>query len=249
MINVSGLEALEKIKAYNPVIPVIIMTAFASVETAVEALKIGAYDYLTKPLDFDELKIVMQRAMEHAYLKKENRTLKATLAGRFDRRSIIGRSAVMTSLLDTVSHIAASDATVLISGESGTGKEVIAAAIHFNSPRREGPFVRINCAAITETLLESELFGHERGAFTGARPSAGRQVPPGRWGNPVSGRSQRNVAGDAGEAVAGTPGKGNHPGRGGPGHPGGRPRSLRRRTRTSSGKPERAVFGRISSIG
>ncbi|MBN1546553.1 MAG: sigma-54-dependent Fis family transcriptional regulator [Syntrophaceae bacterium] len=168
MINVSGLEALDQIKAYNPVIPIIIMTAFASVETAVEALKSGAYDYLTKPLDFDELKIVMQRAMEHTYLKKENRTLKETLAGRFDRRSIIGRSAVMTSLLDTVTHIAASDATVLISGESGTGKEVIAAAIHFNSPRREGPFVRINCAAITETLLESELFGHERGAFTGA---------------------------------------------------------------------------------
>lgn len=168
MINVSGLEAMDKIKAYNPVIPVIIMTAFASVETAVEALKSGAYDYLTKPLDFDELKIVMQRAMEHAYLKKENRTLKETLADRFDRRSIIGRSAVMTSLMDTVSHIAASDATVLIAGESGTGKEVIAAAIHFNSPRREGPFVRINCAAITETLLESELFGHERGAFTGA---------------------------------------------------------------------------------
>ena len=168
MINVSGLEALEKIKAYNPVIPIIIMTAFASVETAVEALKGGAYDYLTKPLDFDELKITMKRAMDHANLKKENRILKDSLSNRFDRRDIIGRSAVMTSLLDTVAHIATSDATVLITGESGTGKEVIAAAIHFNSRRREGPFIRINCAAITETLLESELFGHERGAFTGA---------------------------------------------------------------------------------
>jgi len=168
MINVSGLEALEKIKAYNPAIPIIIMTAFASVETAVEALKGGAYDYLTKPLDFDELKITMKRAMDHANLKKENRILKDSLSNRFDRRDIIGRSAVMASLLDTVAHIATSDATVLISGESGTGKEVIAAAIHFNSRRCEGPFIRINCAAITETLLESELFGHERGAFTGA---------------------------------------------------------------------------------
>ncbi len=168
MVKVSGLEALTEIKNYNPVIPIIIMTAFASVETAVEALKNGAYDYLTKPLNFDELKITMQRAMDHALLKKENQALKETLGGHFDRRNIIGRSSVMTSLLDTVTHIASSDATVLITGESGTGKEVIAGAVHFNSPRREGPFVRINCAAITETLLESELFGHERGAFTGA---------------------------------------------------------------------------------
>ncbi|NLN61044.1 MAG: sigma-54-dependent Fis family transcriptional regulator [Deltaproteobacteria bacterium] len=168
MAGVSGLEALNEIKAYNPAIPVIIMTAFASVETAVDALKSGAYDYLTKPLDFDELKIAMQRAMDHAHLRKENRILKESLSNRFDRRDIIGRSAAMTSLLDTVVHIAGSDATVLITGESGTGKEVIASAIHFNSPRKEGPFIRINCAAITETLLESELFGHEKGSFTGA---------------------------------------------------------------------------------
>jgi two-component system response regulator HydG len=165
MIKVSGLEALGEIKAYNPAIPIIIMTAFASVETAVDALKNGAYDYLTKPLDFDELKIAMQRAMEHSHLKKENRILKEN---RFDRRDIIGRSVVMTTLLNTVVHIASSDATVLITGESGTGKEAIAAAIHFNSPRKDGPFIRINCAAITETLLESELFGHEKGSFTGA---------------------------------------------------------------------------------
>ena len=165
MIKVSGLEALGEIKAYNPAIPIIIMTAFASVETAVDALKSGAYDYLTKPLDFDELKIAMQRAMEHSHLKKENRILKES---RFDRRDIIGRSGVMTTLLDTVVHIASSDATVLITGESGTGKEVIAAAIHFNSPRKDGTFIRINCAAIAETLLESELFGHEKGSFTGA---------------------------------------------------------------------------------
>jgi len=168
MIKVSGLQALPEIKAFNPAIPVIIMTAYSSVETAVEALKAGAYDYLTKPLDFDELRITMQRAMDHTQLKEENRLLRESLGNRFDRRSIIGRSQAMEKLLETVAQVAPSEATVLISGESGTGKEMIAGAIHHNSPRRESPFVKINCAAITESLLESELFGHEKGAFTGA---------------------------------------------------------------------------------
>jgi two-component system, NtrC family, response regulator HydG len=168
MIKVSGLQALPEIKAFNPAIPVIIMTAYSSVETAVEALKAGAYDYLTKPLDFDELRITMQRAMDHTQLKEENRLLRESLGNRFDRRNIIGRSQAMEKLLETVAQVAPSEATVLVSGESGTGKEMIAGAIHHNSPRRESPFVKINCAAITESLLESELFGHEKGAFTGA---------------------------------------------------------------------------------
>lgn len=168
MIEVSGLEALPEIKAFNPAIPVIIMTAYSSVETAVEALKSGAYDYLTKPLDFDELRITMERAMEHIQLKEENRILRESLDSRFDRRNIIGRSLAMEKLLETVAQVAPTEATVLVTGESGTGKEMIAGAIHFNSPRRESPFVKINCAAITESLLESELFGHEKGAFTGA---------------------------------------------------------------------------------
>jgi two-component system response regulator HydG len=168
MIHVSGIEALEEIKAFNPAIPVILMTAYASVETAVEALKKGAYDYLTKPLDFDELKLAIARATEHSRLKEENRLLRESLGLKFDRRNLIGRSAVMTRLLETVTQVAPSEATVLITGESGTGKEVIAGAIHYNSPRREGPFIKINCAAIPETLLESELFGHEKGSFTGA---------------------------------------------------------------------------------
>jgi len=168
MIRMSGLEALPKIKAINPAIPVIIMTAYSSVETAVDALKKGAYDYLTKPLDFDELKLAMERAMEHRQLKEENRLLKESLGTHFDSRNIIGQSPSMMGLLETVAQVAPSDATVLIEGESGTGKELIAGIIHYNSMRKEGPFIKLNCSAITETLLESELFGHEKGAFTGA---------------------------------------------------------------------------------
>ncbi|OQY54009.1 MAG: two-component system response regulator [Desulfobacteraceae bacterium 4572_88] len=175
MLKVSGIEALEKIKILNPAIPVIIMTAYSSVETAISTLKKGAYDYLTKPLDFDKLRLTIERAMEHTLLKEENRLLRETLGKHFDRQNIIGRSTVMVRLLETVAQIAPSEATVIISGESGTGKELIAGAIHFNSPRKDGPFIKINCAAITETLLESELFGHEKGSFTGAeRKKKGR---------------------------------------------------------------------------
>jgi two-component system response regulator HydG len=168
MVNVSGLEALEEIRLFNPALPVILMTAYASVETAVDALKKGAYDYLTKPLDFDELRLALARALEHTHLREENRMLRESLGARFDRGNLIGRSAAMTRILDLVAQVAPSEATVLVTGESGTGKEMIAGAIHTNSPRKAGPFIRINCAAITETLLESELFGHEKGSFTGA---------------------------------------------------------------------------------
>jgi two-component system response regulator HydG len=168
MLKVSGLEALERIKAFNPAIPVTIMTAYSSVETAIEALKKGAYDYLTKPLDFDKLRLTIERAMEHTRLREENRLLRENLGKHFDMQNIIGRSPAMMNLLETVAHVAPSEATVMITGESGTGKELIAGVIHHNSPRKDGPFVKINCAAITETLLESELFGHEKGAFTGA---------------------------------------------------------------------------------
>lgn len=168
MVKVSGLEALAEIRRFNPAIPVIIMTAYSSVETAVEALKSGAYDYLTKPLDFDELKLTIERAVDHSRLREENRALKETLGAGFDTGNIIGRSRSMIELLETVVLAAPTEATVLITGESGSGKELIATAIHANSPRRQRPFIRVNCAAITETLLESELFGHEKGAFTGA---------------------------------------------------------------------------------
>ena len=168
MTRMSGLEALEQIKKIQPAVPVIIMTAYASVETAVSAMKMGADDYLTKPLNYDELQIKIARTAERRQLKKENEYLKERLGEKFDRRNLIGQSKAMIRLLEMVEQVAATQATVLIAGESGTGKEMIANAIHFNSPRREAPFVKINCAALTETLLESELFGHEKGAFTGA---------------------------------------------------------------------------------
>ncbi len=168
MTKMSGIEALKQIKVYNPTIPVIIMTAYSSVGSAVEAIKSGAYDYLIKPLDFEVLKLTIERACEHAGLREENRALKEHLRTDYDIANIIGRSQPMKELLEMVSMIAPSEATVLITGDSGTGKELIARSLHFNSPRKDRPLVVVNCAAITETLLESELFGHEKGSFTGA---------------------------------------------------------------------------------
>jgi two-component system response regulator HydG len=168
MAGMDGIDALGKIKAYNPAIPIVIMTAYSSVESAVEAMKAGAYDYLTKPLDFDELRLTMDRAMEHTHLKAENEQLKASLRIQDQARQIIATSPPMQELLDMLAAIAPSEATVLITGDSGTGKELIARAIHANSSRSAGPLMAVNCAALSESLLESELFGHEKGAFTGA---------------------------------------------------------------------------------
>lgn len=168
MINMSGIEALNEIRNINPSIPVIIMTAFASVDTAVKAMKTGAYDYLTKPLDFDKLKIILTRAMEHTILKKENMALKESIGDHFNRNKILGKSDSIKNILSIIQNTAPTEATVLITGESGTGKELAAGAIHFNSHRKDGSFISVNCGAITESLIESELFGHEKGAFTGA---------------------------------------------------------------------------------
>lgn len=168
MHRIGGIEALKKIKEISPGIPIIMMTAYSSVNTAIDALKSGAYDYLTKPLDIEELKILINKALRHSNLEKENLYLKEQLGDRFDFSNIIGRSSAVKELLETVALVAPSEATVLISGESGTGKELIANALHQNSPRRDHPLVKINCAALPQTLLESELFGHEKGAFTGA---------------------------------------------------------------------------------
>jgi len=168
MTKMDGIEALTEIRKISPLVPVLVMTAYASVKTAVEALKAGAFDYVTKPLDIEELKILIEKGLEQYHLRAENLALKERIGDRFDFSRIIGRSGKMQALLDTLAMVAPSDATVLIMGESGTGKEVAANAIHQNSTRVGQPFIKVSCAALPETLLESELFGHEKGAFTGA---------------------------------------------------------------------------------
>jgi len=168
MLDVSGLEALPEIKKIEPALPVLLMTAYASIETAIAAMKAGAYDYLSKPLDFEKLRLLIERALELGFLKAENAALRRSLDARFDNVGIIGNSVPMRRLIETIALVAPTDATVLISGESGVGKELVAEALHRNSPRKNGEFIKINCAAIPENLLEAELFGHEKGAFTGA---------------------------------------------------------------------------------
>jgi two-component system response regulator HydG len=168
MAKMDGMEALRRIHAFNPAIPVVIMTAYSSVDSAVEAIKIGAHDYLTKPLDFERLRLTMARALDHRQVVEKKEGAKSGKKVAMDTAGIIGRSPVMLELLDMISFVAPTEATVLITGESGTGKELIASALHHNSARKRGPFVKVNCAALVENLLESELFGHEKGAFTGA---------------------------------------------------------------------------------
>ncbi len=168
MANVSGMEALQKIKVFNPSIPIIIMTAYSSVDKAVEAMRLGADDYLTKPLNFDELKLSIERATRHLQLSIENVQLKEKILSELSFSGIIGSSSAMKEVIDTAKIAAPTDATILISGKSGTGKELFAKAIHNNSNRKKNRLISVNCAALNETLLESELFGHEKGAFTGA---------------------------------------------------------------------------------
>ena len=168
MAHMSGLELLQAVRAINPETPVILITAFGTIEAAVAALKQGAVDYLTKPLNLDELLLRIQLVSERYRILNENRELREALRERHRIEGIIGDSGPMLEVLSMVRRTAPSEATVLIRGESGTGKELIAKAIHFASPRARGPLVKVNCAALPEALLESELFGHEKGAFTGA---------------------------------------------------------------------------------
>ena len=168
MPGLSGLELLREIRRCSPKSKVIILTAFGTVETAVEAMQGGAYHYVTKPVNFDELAIVVERALEHTRLMEEVRTLRESIHEQFGFENIIGRSGSLRAVVDIAARAARSSSTVLIEGETGTGKELLARAIHFASARRERPFVAINCGAIPKDLLESELFGYRKGAFTGA---------------------------------------------------------------------------------
>jgi two-component system, NtrC family, response regulator PilR len=168
MPDLSGVDVLRAAKKINPDIVAFMMTAFASTDTAVEAMRLGAFDYFTKPFSVDELRLKIRQHLETRRLKQENLLLKRALNSRHEFSSILGRSDAMQVVFATIEMVANTGSTVLISGESGTGKELVARAIHFNSLRRDRPFVAVNCGALPEALLESELFGHVRGAFTGA---------------------------------------------------------------------------------
>jgi two-component system response regulator PilR (NtrC family) len=168
MPRMTGLELLAHIKERTPETVVLMVTAFSSTDEAVEAMKQGAYDYITKPFKNEEIRLIVKNALERRELRQENMALKEELGKRFSFEGLIGKSKAMQDVFTMVKKVAASPVKVLVTGESGTGKELVARAIHYNSERRGGPFVPINCGAIPENLLESELFGHEKGAFTGA---------------------------------------------------------------------------------
>jgi len=168
MPGMDGIEVLEQIKTRDPELPVIMMTAHGTVDKAVEAMQKGAYSYILKPFDNERLTLYVKKAIATYEVVKENRRLRNAVESQYQFGNIIGKSKAMRDVFEIIQKVAPSNATVLIEGESGTGKELVAKSIHFNSPRRDNPFVAVNCSALAESLLESELFGHERGAFTGA---------------------------------------------------------------------------------
>ncbi len=166
--DIDGLKVLEEVRRLKPGIPVLIMTAYGSVESAVKALKQGAYDFLTKPLDLDDLQVKLARAIETSRLRTQVTQLRSAVQGRYSARRMIAAAPAMQEVLGQIAAVAGTNATVLVLGESGTGKELVARALHADGRRADGPFVAVNCGAFAETLLESELFGHEKGSFTGA---------------------------------------------------------------------------------
>ena len=168
MPEMDGLQLLAELKEYEPSLPIIVITAYGTIENAVQALRSGAYDYIAKPFENDEIKLTVAKAFERERLLAENRYLHAELEGRYDFSGIVGGSLAMQPVYEMASSVAVSNANVMITGESGTGKELLARSIHYSSLRKEKPFVVLNCAAISEGVLESELFGHEKGAFSGA---------------------------------------------------------------------------------
>jgi DNA-binding NtrC family response regulator len=168
MPEMKGIELLDHAMQINPQSLFVIITAYGSLETAIAALRKGASDYILKPIEFDELLVKIRRLLEHKHLLVENQYLRRELSRDYDFSNIVGKSPEMQKVFEVIRTIAASDSTALITGKSGTGKELVARAIHFNSQRREKPFIAVNCGAIPETLIESELFGHKKGSFTGA---------------------------------------------------------------------------------
>jgi DNA-binding NtrC family response regulator len=168
MPEMKGIELLEKITQVNPQTSVIIITAYGSLETAIAALRAGASDYILKPLEFDELLVKIRRLLDHKKLTLENQFLRRELHRDFNFSNLVGKSTPMQRVFNMIEKVSGTDSTVLVTGKSGTGKELVAKAIHFNSNRSTQPFITVNCGAIPETLIESELFGHKKGSFTGA---------------------------------------------------------------------------------
>jgi DNA-binding NtrC family response regulator len=194
--NMDGVQLLSLIRRQNTQVPVILMTAYGSIETAVEAMKTGATDFLLKPFSLDHLMQVVAKALEMRALRDENRQLKEQLGRRYEYDNIIGRSEAMQEIFATIERVAPTRATVLLAGESGVGKDLIARAIHFHSPRRDRPLVKINCSAIPENLMESELFGYEKGAFTGAT-----SAKPGKFEQADTGTVMLDEIGDVPPAI------------------------------------------------
>ena len=194
--GMDGLALLEKLKAQNSRTPVIVMSAFSTVENAVEAMKRGAVDFLPKPFSLDHLSVVVEKALEVSKLRDENRELREALGERYKFENIIGSSPAMQEIFATIVRVAPTRATVLLAGESGVGKDMIARAIHQHSPRKDRPFVKINCTAIPENLMESELFGYEKGAFTGANISK-----PGKFEQANTGTVMLDEIGDVPASV------------------------------------------------
>ncbi len=181
--GMNGLDFLQAVKRFQAALPVIVMTAFGTVETAVEAMKAGASDYVLKPFSLDEMRMVVHKELDVQRLRVENRSLREALRQRYQHPNLVARSAKMQEVLATVERVAPTNSTVLLGGESGVGKDLVARAIHEKSRRASGPFIKINSAAIPENLLESELFGYEKGAFTGATTQQAGKVRTGRQGN------------------------------------------------------------------
>ncbi len=219
--RMDGIEMITRIREQMPEQIFIVITAYASLDTAIKALRAGAYDYIMKPIIHEEIKQVVNNAINQKDLRRENTLLKRQIQRDYDFSSITGESQAINVIIEEIKKVADTKSNVLLLGETGTGKELVAKVIHHNSARKDLPFVPIHCSAIPENLLESELFGHERGAFTGAVARREGEVRAGQPGGAAPGRDERDADEPPGQALTGPPGEGGRPHRGQVAHPGG----------------------------
>jgi DNA-binding NtrC family response regulator len=250
--DMDGLALLKEIKEIAPEALVIMITGFATVDSSVEAIQAGAYDYIPKPFTATQLRILIGRAAQQVQLARDNALLRSELKRQYGFENIVGTSEAIQKVFSIISRVAPTDASVFVSGESGTGKELIARAIHTNSRRSERPFVAINCAALPDHLLESELFGHEKGSFTGADGPAPRAAGDAAGRDVLPGRGLGDEPGSAGEAAAGHPGAAGPAGRAATRDPGGHPVGLGdepgSRTAVKEGVLRQDLFYRLNVV-